>query len=248
MVGIPSITVTPNADNASNDIVLAAMPSGATKVRVLRRLIYNYGKVNQDFDTVVTEFVASGSFNDDNSGAGYDRYTVVRYIAVGIDDVTPDWSNPSKEYIVQVGTLLKYDMLAHVYSIRDILEASSDLDDYRVNVLFVDPVATDRAIYVIPDAQVPDIHYAAERVQVDLSVNIFVMTKHGDGQQAQIINHGDVETVLRLMDLNYRFNERTWNSDVVGVFYNQQVEGWQPEFAVTRIALLSQAQYAKFIP
>lgn len=248
MIDAPTMSVVANADNTSIDITLDTKPSGSDKVMIYKRIIVTYGNRNPAYNTLVHTFTATGSFNDDNGGNDYDKYTVIRYIAVAQDDPLTDFSYPSREHVVQVGTLLKYDMLAHVNAIRDILDNASELSDYKTQVLFVDTTPSDEMIYILPDLENPDLHYAAERVEVQLFVNILVINKHGQARKGWIANHDAVQKVLRLLDLNYEFSGKTWDSNVTGVFYNSLPDGWQPEFTVTKITLLSKAQYAKYIP
>lgn len=243
-VSVPVFTVTPKSDNVSIDLILAALPSGADQVNFYKRTATGY-------DSLIGTLTGPGALND-NGGSGYSKYKVVHYIAIGEDTVGSEFSLPSFDMIGQVGVLNKFTMSAFLAAIRDILTNDSFIITKKYNVdsknIPADIVARarKREIVVLPDEELPDNRYATSRVENQLPVRIMIMTKHGSST-CWDKNDEIVERVLELLAINYRWEEKVYNTAIGTVNRRDTVEGAQGQYAVASIPLISFGQYAKFL-
>lgn len=241
MVSIPTITGLANVDDQSIDVTLAALPAGATEVLLYRRTYTG------DFALVHT-FSGAGSWNDDNAGGGFSRYTVNRYLAQGHDGAG-DRSAPSKELFVMVGTRYKFTMGALVQAIKDMVDNDPDLLalGYQARETFVDPAHVQRMVYILPGVEVPQVRYATGLQETQLPVTLLVLNKSGHGRTAWNTNHQAVERLLKLLDLNYKWGCNAYDTEVNSVDHYAEGDGSQPQLPVVRIDILARSQYAKYI-
>lgn len=244
MIAAPSITAAPNADNASTDIVLGALPVGATQVLVYKRSATG-------FDALVHTFAGPGTYQDNNGGSGYARYTLLQYQAVADDGPAPtDWSYPSRIAEAQVGTTNKTTMAAMIEASKDLFNNDPVLQalGFVARDKFVDPKHLTHMIFVLPGEERPDNRYANKRVETELDLELQVMTTGGHGRTAWDQNDVAVERVLWLLHWNYQWSCRAYNTTITSVQRNAEGDGDQPENPVTRILYTVFHQYAKFAP
>lgn len=242
----PVITATPNADETSIDVALAALPVGATQVKLYKRTATGY-------DSLVGTWAAPGTIQDDNGGSGYVIYRVVRYLAIA-DDGAGTFSLPSVDVLEQVGTSLKFTRAAFIERIKDMLQAeaaivTSRLYHYLVKTEKRDPVPFRRSIYIVDSSpEFPEIQYATQRLENQLPIDVLVMTKGGKSDQVKKANDLVVERVLQLLAINYRWNEDCYETLIEEVETFDEREGALPHFPVARITLRGLSQYMRFQP
>lgn len=236
----PQITGAANGDDQSVDITLAAMPAGATAVDL-------YGLTATGYDQLLSTWAAPGTYNDDNAGAGFPKWTMRKYVAVANDGAV--YSPPSRDLLLQVGIALKYSMDAHITNVAYILANDPTLQGFDVDVrkYYVDPSPVQDTIYVLPEVEQPDQPYANQRLETTLPIKILVTTVSGDGRTAWAHNHALVEQILYLLRVHYKWGCNAYDSNVDTVDYNAEQEGWQPENPVAAIYMSAHSQYARFI-
>ena len=246
---IPSFTAVANADDASINLVLAALPAGADEVNF-------YARSETGYDIPVGTLTGAGTVIDDNGGSGYPKYKVVHYVAIAEDTGTGDISLPSFDRIGQTGTVNKFKMGAFLEALRDIFKNDPTLITtlgFHVRTkdipadLADDKTVRNREIVIVPDEENPDVRYATGRVENQLPVRIYVMAKKGSGDKAYKKTDDGVERILELLAINYRWNESVYNTAILPVDRRDTIEGAQGNFAVATIPLISFGQYAKFI-
>ncbi len=243
MIAAPVITAAPNADDVSIDITLASMPGGATRV-----LVFTLSSTG--YDNLVLTFTGAGTLNDNNGGSGYGKHTFLRYIAVADNGVSPtDYSYPSAPVAIQVGTSIKFTMEAAMEAIRTILDGDTWLttNKWVARKYFVDPAHRSRTLFILPGQERPDQPYANGRQEAEHDIIILVANKEGIARSGWETNTAGVERVLELLGLNYEWGCGAYDTSVTEVTRNAEVEGWQPEYPVTRITFTILTQYAKFI-
>jgi len=239
MIAAPSFTTAPNADNASIDITLGALPPSATQVHIYKRTATGY-------DSLVHTFTAPGSYND----AGYSKYQVVWYQAVADNGPAPtDWSYPSREIQEQVGTGRRLTMGALILLAKDLFNNDPDLQalGYIPREYFIDPKHVTSMIYILPGEERPDLRYANKMVESEMDVQLEIVTTGGVGRTAWARNEDAVNRVIDLLHLNYQWGCRAYNTTINWVRRNDEAEGDQPQNPVTTISFTAITQYAKFI-
>lgn len=245
-VSVPVFTAAPDADEKSINIILAALPAGAVNVRLYKRTATGY-------DSLVHTFTGAATFKDDNSGNDYAIYRVVRYQAVADDGAGTD-SFASVDILEQVGISLKFTRAAFVERIREMLAAeaaitNSKLYRYVVKTEKRDPIPFRRSIYITDGSPAfPEIQYATQRLENQLPIDILVMTKGAVSSKVKKRNDLVVERVLKLLAINYRWNENTYETLIEEVEPFDEREGATVHFPVARITIRGLSQYMRFQP
>jgi len=239
MTDVASISVAPNIDNASVDITLAALPSGATSVEV-------YKKTDTGYDSLVHTFTGAGSYNDDNGGSGYGIYSIVRYVAVSIG--TPN-APPSRDVFAQVGTSTIYTMAAHLQAVKDLIDNDVEIVNFHTEVdQDLPPNPHRRSIYVVPGLEIPDIRYATGLMENQLPVFCYVCIQSPSRVTGKAMLKTICDRLKKIFDLNYRWDEKCYDSNVNSVDYNIKAEGSQPNFRIAQVSMTSFAKNVKYLP
>lgn len=245
-VSVPTITAVPNADEKSIDVTLVALPSGATQVKL-------YKRTDTAYDSLVHTFTGAATFQDDNGGNDYVIYRVVRYQAVA-DDGAGTFSFGSLDILEQVGISLKFTRAAFIERIRVMLATeaaitTSRLYRYVVKAEKRDPNPFRRSIYINDGSpEFPSIQYATHRLENQLPIDILVMTEGPVSSKVKKANGLVVERVMQLLDINYRWNENTYDTLIEEVEPFDEREGATEHFPVARITLRGLSQYMRFQP
>ncbi|NIN35100.1 MAG: hypothetical protein GTO60_08455 [Gammaproteobacteria bacterium] len=245
--GVPTITAAPNADEESIDVTLAAMPAGASQVKL-------YKRTSTGFDSLVHTFTGTGTYQDDNGGSGYSIYRVVRYIAIADDGLDTFYSLPSLDVLEQVGTSLKFTRAAFIERIKDMLAteaaiSTSRLYGYKIVTEKRDPNPFRKSIYIVDGSpEFPEIQYATQRMENQLPIDILIMRKTAVSAPGKRANDLVVERVLQLLAINYRWNENCYDTLIEEVEPYDEREGATPHFPVARITLRGLSQYMRFQP
>jgi hypothetical protein len=240
----PEITGVPNADNVSVDITLASMPADSSSVLL-------YQRTDTGFDNLVHTFTGTGSWNDDNGGAGYGKYRVLHYIAVAVGSPA---GPPSQQLQVQVGTDRRLTMGALINQTDTLIANDPTMLTlgYLPKKYFVDPKPVTSQIYILPGQERPDVRYANKLVESEMDVELQVTTTSGVGRTAWATNEDAVNRMIDLLHLQELPTEKwgclAYRTVINSVDRNDDAEGDQPQNPLTTISFTVTTQYAKFIP